>query len=239
MNTDGGFRADSIGKSFGAKKTLSAATLIAPPGKIGVLLGRNGAGKSTLLRIAAGLLKADFGLIVYKGQRLERPAFSALARMGLFYLPDRSLLWPSLSLRHHLRALAARFPVSETMIEQVLKQLRLEDLTDQRTMTLSPGERARAGIALAMSRHPDCLLSDEPFRDLAPKDVEALSECFQQLARQGGSIVITGHDVSSLFNIADEVVWLTAGTTHFLGGATEARAHHQFRREYLGLGPAL
>ncbi|HUF65078.1 MAG TPA: hypothetical protein VMM17_03795 [Gemmatimonadaceae bacterium] len=46
--------------------------------------------------------------------------------------------------------------------------------------------------------------------------------------------VITGHEVRHLLEIADDVVWMTAGTTHRLGAPHTAAVHDQFRREYLG-----
>ena len=55
-------------------------------------------------------------------------------------------------------------------------------------------------------------------------------------AGPGAAIVLTGHEVPDLLALADDVVWLTAGTTHGLGSPAAAITHDQFRREYLGPG---
>ena len=86
------FAADSIGKSFGSRSILKAASVWARPGTISVLFGRNGCGKSTLLKVGAGLLRADHGVIQFDGRSYLRPGLSELAARGLFYLPDRDFL---------------------------------------------------------------------------------------------------------------------------------------------------
>jgi ABC-type sugar transport system ATPase subunit len=55
--------ADSIAKSFGDRRILSAATLRAVAGEVRVLCGRNGIGKSTLMKIAVGRSQPDSGIV--------------------------------------------------------------------------------------------------------------------------------------------------------------------------------
>ena len=91
----------------------------------------------------------------------------------------------------------------------------------------------RVELALAVSTHPRCLIADEPFLGIAPKDAEILHVALRELAESGTAIIVTGHEVDTLLRLADEVFWHTAGTTHALGDPVEARQHHQFGREYL------
>jgi ABC-type multidrug transport system ATPase subunit len=217
---------------------LSSATLLATAGQITVLLGRNGAGKSTLLKIAAGWMRPDYGIVIFKGERYTRPRLAELALEGLFYLPERSLLCPTLTLREHLHALASRFPHVAQELGNVLRLLRLEALADHKPRDLSGGERRRAEVAIAFARRPDCLLADEPFQGIAPTDTEMLYQCFSDLASRGTAVVISGHEVPVLLELGHQVVWQTAGTTHFLGAPANARKNYQFVREYLGAAPA-
>jgi ABC-type lipopolysaccharide export system ATPase subunit len=64
--------------------------------------------------------------------------------------------------------------------------------------------------------------------------VERIAPVLRRLAARGCALVVTGHEVPELLTLADEVVWMTAGTTHGLGTAAQAAVHEQFRREYLG-----
>lgn len=99
---------------------------------------------------------------------------------------------------------------------------------------LSGGERRRASFAVAELIAPHCLLADEPLRDLAPLDAELISTSLRSLQAEGCAIVVAGQELNSLFGLADEVVWVTAGTTHQLGGAAAARGNWQFCRDFLG-----
>jgi ABC-type multidrug transport system ATPase subunit len=226
------FSADSIGKSFGRRTILKAASVWAREASITVLFGRNGCGKSTLLRIGAGLLRADQGVVHFAGRAYLRPRLPELASRGLFYLPDRDLLSRRLTVREQLRAVEWRFGGGRT--DGVVERLGLRGVLDRTPAELSGGERRRAGIAAAWIRAPRCLLADEPFAGINPGDAELLSEAFRGLAREGCAIVVTGHEVRQLMDTADDVVWMTAGTTHGVGTPAEAARHEQFRREYLG-----
>ncbi len=224
--------AESIGKSFGRRQVLASASLWVYPGAITGLVGRNGEGKSTLFKIAAGLLRADYGMVRYEEHRFSRTHLPDMARRGLFFLPERSLLCRSLTLRRHFRAIEHHF--GDRHVEKAVDLLDLGGLLDREAHRLSGGEKRRAELALALARGPGCLLADEPFLGIVPRDAELLTEVFKQIARDGCAVAITGHEVRSLFDTADDVIWMTAGTTHTLGTPAEAKEHRQFVREYLG-----
>ncbi|HEU0015673.1 MAG TPA: ATP-binding cassette domain-containing protein [Longimicrobium sp.] len=226
------FAADSIGKSFGSRTILKAASVWAREGKITVLFGRNGCGKSTLLKIGAGELRADHGVVLFAGRAYLRPRLPDLASRGLFYLPDRDLLSRRLTVREQIRAVEWRFGGCRT--GEILERLGIGGLLDQTPVELSGGERRRAEIAAAWIRAPRCLLADEPFAGIDPGDAEVVAEAFRGMARQGCAIVITGHEVRQLLDTADDIVWMAAGTTHGIGTPEQAVRHEQFRREYLG-----
>ncbi|HET8654495.1 MAG TPA: ATP-binding cassette domain-containing protein [Longimicrobiaceae bacterium] len=226
------FAADSIGKSFGDRTVLKAASVWAAEGRITALFGRNGCGKSTLLRIGAGLMRADHGVVLFRGRAYLRPRLRELAARGLFYLPDRELLSPRQTVREQIRAVEWRFGRGRT--EGILDRLGLRQRLDQPAVELSGGERRRAEIAVAWIRAPRCLLADEPFAGINPSDAAVLADAFRELAREGCALVITGHEVPEVMDVADEVVWMVAGTTHGIGTPAEASRHDRFRREYLG-----
>ena len=227
--------AESIGKTFGTRRVLNSASLWVRSGVITVVVGRNGEGKSTLLKIAAGVLRPDFGTVRYREEHFGRARLANLASKGVFFLPEHPLLCTSFTVRDHLMMIQRRFGgggAADTAVES----RDIGELLDRSPKTLSLGERRRADIALAVARRPDCLLADEPFLRITPKDAEAVADVFRALATAGCAIALTGHEVPMLFDVADEVSWMTAGTTHPLGSPDNAREHHQFGREYLGIG---
>jgi ABC-type multidrug transport system ATPase subunit len=196
--------AESVGKSYGQTKVLSSARLEAHPGTLTFVVGRNGSGKSTLLKIAAGVLEPDHGLIRYHGEILIRPRLHRLARLGLFYLPDREILSPSFSVRSQLEMMYSRFGGAGP--DGVVKDLGISSLVDRVPWRLSGGERRRAELALALVRGPACLIADEPLRGIDPKDREDLVLVLRRLAVGGTAVVVSGHEVQALMEAADEVV---------------------------------
>lgn len=223
--------ADSIGKSVGARRILTAASLWARGGRISLLLGRNGAGKSTLLRIASGCLQPDYGNVTLAGQTFHRPRHAIFASLGLFYLPDRSLLHRLARVQEHFEALSLVSTVDRTA--EAVSRFQLDKLLTRRPIELSHGEQRRVEMALAWARSPRCLVADEPFRGVAPMDSEQLVSALRDMAMGGTAIILSGHDLETLFRIGDEVVWLTAGTTHVLGRVDDAKTNRQFLKEFL------
>jgi ABC-type multidrug transport system ATPase subunit len=213
-------------------RAVEAATLRAEPGQVRVLFGRNGTGKSTLLRIAAGWLQPDSGVVHFAGRAYLRATLPELARDGLFYLPDHDLLSPAFTVRRHLELLRGRFDGGD--VDEALALTGVAHVADERPPRLSGGELRRAEFAAALVRRPRCLLADEPFRGVAPRDAELLTAVLRRLAAEGCAVVATGHEVPTLFAAADHVTWCSGGTTYELGAPEAARAHDGFRREYLG-----
>jgi lipopolysaccharide export system ATP-binding protein len=196
-------------------------------------VGRNGAGKSTLLKISAGWMRADHGTVEFRGERLLRPRPGKLARAGLFYLPvDRSILSPAFTLAQHLDALEKRFGPRDRA--PVLERLRIAHLAGAPCAALSGGERRRAELAVALLRQPACLLLDEPFHGIDPRDAETVLAAVADIAATGCAVVVTGHEMAWVLPLADRVYWVHQGTTRPLGTRDEAAAHWEFRRDYLG-----
>ena len=236
---DGGpqvvLEADGVGKSFRGTAVLRSAGVRAREGRVTALMGRNGSRKSTLLRIASGRLRADHGRILFRGSWVPSPALARLAGEGLFYSAQDSALTDLFTFREQLDAVQRVWGGGEDRTG-IVESLRLNDLLDRRPRKMSGGERQRATLAMALLRRPLCLLMDEPFAGVAPKDLPLVSRGLLALRDTGCAVVVTGHEVNELFALADEVVWVVAGTTHDLGSPEQAALHHQFRREYLGAG---
>jgi ABC-type multidrug transport system ATPase subunit len=223
--------ADCVSKRYGDRWVLHSASLRATRGELRALLGRNGTGKSTLLKIAAGILRPDAGTVRFNGVARDRPTLASLARDGFCFVPDHDLLSSAFTIREQF-AFAA--PDDASRINSVAQRLNLTSLINARPFELSSGERRRAEIGFALLRQPVCLFADEPLRNLAPIDAEALLQVFVETARAGCAVVITGHEVPALLAAADHITWCTAGTTYEMGPPFIARTDDRFMRDYLG-----
>jgi lipopolysaccharide export system ATP-binding protein len=229
---DAVLEADGIGKSYKGRAILRNAGFRVYRNRITALMGRNGVGKSTLFRIMAGVVRADYGTVRFKGEYVARPSLSGLARNGLMFCSQESVFVPTISVGTHFEAVIDRLGGMDRL-DGVVSSLRLEDLLDRRPSTLSGGEHRRAALGLALLRSPDCLLIDEPFSGLAPIDVPLITVALTTLRERGSGVAISGHTVHEIMEISDEVIWVVGGTTQWLGNPKEARENFQFQREYL------
>jgi ABC-type multidrug transport system ATPase subunit len=225
--------AQSMGKAFGVNDVLKGATLWCKAGTITVLIGRNGCGKSTLINVTLGIIKSDFGVVKMGDWATERPHTAHLADRGVFYSPQRGLLMPRFTLRTHLRMYEDRF---EGDLMGAASRVGIAHVLDQRPDQISGGERKRTELALALIRKPTVLLADEPLAGLPPVDRAGLGGVLREIAAAGAAVLVTGHDAPELFGLADEITWMSAGTTHQIGSPRTALRHDQFVREYLGPG---
>jgi ABC-type branched-subunit amino acid transport system ATPase component len=224
--------ADSIGVWFGTRRVLSAASIRVEAGRTVALLGRNGSGKTTLLNVINGFVRPAHGHVTFDGVLYERPRLKDLAEAGLFYIPERDLLSRGRPLGDHIELLLRRHPGAHAA--EVVRRMRLGPCLNRPPERLSGGERRRAEFGLALMRRPTCLLADEPFMGIAPRDAEEIGEIIREIAADGCAILITGHEVQSIFSVAHEINWVTSGTVYPLGSPAEASRHDPFRRAYLG-----
>ena len=224
--------ADSIVKSFGKRRILTSATLRAVAGEVRVLFGRNGIGKSTLMKVAVGRAQPDSGVVFFDGRARLKISQAELAREGLFYLADEHLFSSAFTVRRQLQFLRETFDGGS--VDEAAERVGIGHVLDRRPFALSGGECRRAELAAVIVRRPRCLMADEPYRRIAPRDAEQLSAIFRELASSGCAVVLSGHELHTLLDVADHVTWCESGTTQELGNPAEAKRHEDFRREYLG-----
>ena len=149
------------------------------------------------------------------------------------YSAQESGLTPHFTVREHFQAFVTRYGGGDR-VDALVEESSLGDVLDRGPRSLSGGEKQRTSMALARLRSPSCLIADEPFAGVAPKDRPLIAGALRSLAAEGCGVAVSGHDVEDLLALADEVVWMVAGTTHDLGSPEQAALHHQFGRDYLG-----
>jgi ABC-2 type transport system ATP-binding protein len=206
-------------KSYGDLVALSPLDLRLASGQLVALIGHNGSGKSTFLRLVAGLLDLSDGTIDVLGS----PAGSPEARTAVSFLPDDPVLYDDLSVREHLAYVAALHGVDlpEDLLEGLVERVGLAPRADDLPSQFSRGLRQRTSIALALVRPFELLLVDEPFVGLDLGGREALLDVFDELHRDGATIVVATHD-PSFVERADRSVALRDGEVVHDGRITSA-----------------
>ncbi|MFS7876003.1 ABC transporter ATP-binding protein [Streptomyces asiaticus] len=209
-------RARGITKSFGDVVALDGIDLDVTQGQIHGLVGPNGAGKTTLLGLLLGLAVADSGRLEVLGTPVER---ALDAPDGVAGFVDGPALYPSLTPRQNLAALAAlRGHDARTAgIDDVLAEVGLTDVADDRTRGFSLGMRQRLGLAAALLTRPRLLVLDEPSNGLDPAGKKHVHGVLGRLAAGGTAVVLSSHNMDDLEALCYEVTILAAGRVVFSG----------------------
>ncbi|WP_406636850.1 ABC transporter ATP-binding protein [Amycolatopsis sp. WGS_07] len=213
MNTSDAVRARAITKSFGDVIALDGVDLDVAYGEIHGLVGPNGAGKTTLLGLLLGLAVADEGEL----EILGRPVGRALATPdGISGFVDGPGLYPSLTARQNLAALASlRGETAD--LDDLLAQVGLTDVADDRARGFSLGMRQRLGLAAALLAKPRLLILDEPANGLDPAGKKHVHGVLARLADEGTAVVLSSHRMDDLEALCSEVTILSAGSVVFTG----------------------
>ena len=209
-------RARGISKCFGEVVALDGVDLDVTQGQIHGLVGPTGAGKTTLLGLLLGLAVADKGRLEMLGTPVER----ALAVPdGVAGFVDGPGLYPSLTARQNLLALARlRGQDARTAgVDEVLDQVGLTDVADDKARGFSLGMRQRLGLAAALLTKPRLLVLDEPANGLDPSGKRHVHGVITRLAADGTSVVLSSHRMDDLEALCSEVTILATGRVVFSG----------------------
>src|SRR5215469_7209435 len=216
-------RARGLTKCFDDVVALDGVDLDVAAGQIHGVVGPNGAGKTTLLGLLLGLAVADRGSLEILGQPVGR-AHAAPDGVGGFV--DNPGLYPSLTARGNLAALAAlRGPGAPTAgIVDVLEQVGLTDVADDRVRGFSLGMRQRLGLAAALLTKPRLLVLDEPVNGLDPAGKNHVHKVLARLAGDGTGVVLSSHRMDDVEALCSEVTILSRGRVAFSGPVDKLRA---------------
>ncbi|CAM5562284.1 ABC transporter ATP-binding protein [Streptomyces canus] len=216
MDAPHAVRARGITKSFGDVVALDGVDLDVTRGQIHGLVGPNGAGKTTLLGLLLGLAVADGGELEILGVPVGR-AFAAPEGVAGFV--DGPGLYPSLTARQNLTALVElRGRQARTAgIDDVLEQVGLTDVADDKARGFSLGMRQRLGLAAALLTRPRLLVLDEPSNGLDPAGKRHVHGVLNRLAAGGTSVVLSSHRMDDLEALCSEVTILATGRVVFSG----------------------
>ncbi len=217
-------RARGITKEFGDVIALDGIDLDVAPGQIHGLVGPNGAGKTTLLGLLLGLAVADGGTLEVLGTPIGR---ALAAADGVAGSVDGPGLYPSLTARQNLAALAALWGSARTAgIDDVLHQVGLTDVADDKLRGFSLGMRQRLGLAAALLTKPRLLVLDEPSNGLDPAGKKHVYGVLTRLAAEGASVVLSSHRMDDLEALCSEVTILATGRVVFSGPLSKLAAEN-------------
>src|SRR5437868_1121573 len=199
----------NVSRRFGDKLALDNVTFRVPAGSVVGLVGENGAGKTTLIKHILGLLKAQSGTVRVFGLDPVTDPVGVLSRIG--YLSEEPDMPGWMRVHELIRYVAAFY---RTWDHDYAEQLRREFDLDPaaKIKQLSKGQRARAGLLIALAYRPQLLLLDEPSSGLDPivrRDI--LSAIIRTIADEGRTVLFSSHLLDEVERVADRVAMIHEG----------------------------
>jgi len=210
-----------VTRRFGAKAALAGVSLDLPHGAVYGLVGANGAGKTTLIRHLLGLLRAETGTVRVFGLDPVTEPVQVLSRIG--YLSEENDLPGWMTVAELVRYTRAFYPNwDDAYAEELRRSFALDPAA--RIRNLSKGEKARAGLLVALAHRPELLILDEPSSGLDPiarRDI--LGAVLQTIAHEGRTVLFSSHLLDEVEEVADHVTMISHGRIVLSGPLEELK----------------
>lgn len=217
-------------KAFDGKPVLRGLDLSVAPGRSLVIIGGSGQGKSVTIKIAAGLMQADSGQMLFDGREVSgldargrrglASSFGMLFQGGALF--DSLSVWENVAFRLVNADKVARKEARRRALE-ALSRVRLgPQVADLYPSELSGGMQKRVALARAVVSNPEVIFFDEPTTGLDPITARAINTLILEQVRGLGCTAVTiTHDLDSARTVGDEIAMLNEGVIVWRGPAAD------------------
>ena len=222
-------RVEKVYKSFGDTEVLSDINTTFEAGKCNLIIGQSGSGKTVLLKCVVGLNEISSGEIYYDEriftQMTKSRQKTLRQEMGMVF--QGGALFDSMTVEQNIF-----FPLNmfthmskEEKIKRVdfcLERVNLDKANKLYPSEISGGMRKRVSIARAISLNPKYLFCDEPNSGLDPKTAIVIDNLIREITLDFNmTTVINTHDMNSVMEIGDNIVFIDGGTLAWEGKKEE------------------
>ena len=213
-------------KQFGEFRAVDHVDFRVQEGEVLALIGSNGAGKTTLVNLISGLLRADEGQIIFRGEDVTRQTVHERIGAGIarsFQLVNLFDQLPALDnvalsifsrqrkTRKLLSLAEADRPVWQEAMD-ILHVFRMETKARVLAGGLSQGERKLLDVAIAYALKPRLLFLDEPTSGVSTREKAPIMDTISSVVRSEGiSAAIIEHDMDVVFSYSDRIVAMHQG----------------------------
>lgn len=218
-------------KSFDGRPVLKNLSVSFKPGVTNLIIGGSGSGKTTLIKCMVGLHEIDGGDILYNNRNYNGLNFDERKpiRQEIGMLFQAAALFDSLNVEENVMFPLRMFTAMthEERRERVnfcLKRVNLNNANKLMPSELSGGMKKRVGIARAIAMQPKYLFCDEPNSGLDPKTSTVIDELIQEITHEYNiTTVMNTHDMNSVMEIGDHIIFLFEGQKWWEGTKDEVR----------------
>jgi phospholipid/cholesterol/gamma-HCH transport system ATP-binding protein len=219
----------NIHKSFDGKVVLDDIEGQFEPGQTNLIIGMSGTGKSVLLKCLVGLIEPDEGAVYYDGRdftHAHRKIQRGIRReIGMLF--QGAALFDSKTVEQNVTFpldMLTDMPKSEKQdrVNFVLKRVGLENVNKLMPSEISGGMKKRVGIARAIVNSSRYLYCDEPNSGLDPQTAKLIDNLIKEITEEYGiTTVVVTHDMNSVMEIGDHIIYLYKGKKLWQGTKDE------------------
>ncbi len=207
-----------VSKSYGKdNKALRDVSFEVESGEMLFLTGHSGAGKTTILRLLMMMQESSYGQICVNGKDIKtikvKDVHKYRLNIGMIFqdhrLLDNKTVLENVALPLQIRGYSDSFSFKSA--RAALQQVSIGEKADFYPQELSSGQQQRVGIARAFVSKPSLILADEPTGNLDPDLSLELMHIFEELNKQGMTIIIASHDLFLIKRLQKRVLVLDKG----------------------------
>ena len=219
----------NIVKTFSGQEILKDISFMYKKGQTNLVIGQSGSGKTVLLKCLLGLYKPDKGSVLFDGEDIVTMSNKNLKtlrkQVGMVF--QGGALFDSMNIEQNVLFPLQMFSniSKEEMLDRVnfcLKRVNLENVNHLFPSEISGGMKKRVAIARAIVLNPKYLFCDEPNSGLDPYTAILIDNLLQELTYEYGmTTVINTHDMNSVMEIGDRILFIKEGMMAWEGTNTE------------------
>ena len=219
----------NLKKSFGDKTILHDVNLTMGTGKCNLIIGSSGSGKTVLMKCMVGLFAPDAGQILYDDVSLTEISVEERKqlRQQIGMLFQGSALFDSMTVEQNIKFILDMFTDMRhrekvKKVNEVLDRVNLKDANKKFPAEISGGMKKRVGIARAIVLNPKYLFCDEPNSGLDPQTSLVIDKLIKDITNEFKiTTVINTHDMNSVMEIGDHIVYMYQGVKQWEGSNKE------------------
>ena len=215
------FEVKGIEKRYNNKTILHNISFEIPESNITVILGKNGAGKTTLIKLMLGMISADKGDILFKGEKLLDIGHSYYQNVSAV-LDSVDNVYPFLTGKQNIEYFLGLSKQSinymNDSIQALIDEFDLRDAIDEPVGGYSRGMLQKLSLIISLMTNAEVLFLDEPTLGLDFQSSKQLCQKIKQLStEQHKTIILTSHQAEIIELLADYVIVIDEGKVVYKG----------------------
>lgn len=219
----------NLSKEFDGEVVLNKINATFSKGVVNIIIGKSGSGKSVMIKCLVGLIPPSSGEILYNGRDLLRMRSGEVRRLrrDIGMLFQGAALFDSRTVLENVMFPLEMFSRKNRRERRKRAEFCLERVNLLHAANLSPSEisggmKKRVAIARAIVLNPKYLFCDEPNSGLDPKTAQLIDELINDITTDFNiTTVVVSHDMNSVINIGDNVIFINDGIKEWVGTKSE------------------